>query len=165
MPTKNWNAVPLSAFGLSVRALRTAECAGADTVSELCDMTAEEVLAARGFAETSLREIEAKLAEHDLRLRRPEEPAKLPRKGDRRLRACSGDAELQQKLVLSLAELELPVRAVNALESAGMTSVRDIVIRSDEEMLELPDFNVILLNEIKRRLAERGLHLGMRLVE
>ncbi len=134
-------------------------------MGELCDMTADEVLAARGFGETSLREIEAKLAEHGLRLRLPEEPAKLTRKGIRRPRVSPEDAELQQKLVLSLAELELSVRAVNTLESAGMTSVRDIVVRSDEELLELPDFDLVTLNEVKHRLAERGLRLGMRLVE
>jgi DNA-directed RNA polymerase subunit alpha len=126
-------------------------------------MTADEVLATRGFGETSLREIEAKLAEHGLRLRSPDEPAKLPRDRSNRLRVYPFESELQQKLVLSLAELELSVRAVNALESAGMSSVRDIVARSEEEMLELPGCDVVILSEIKHRLAERGLRLAMRL--
>src|SRR5262249_20989685 len=43
------------------------------------------------------------------------------------------DHEMERKLNMSLAELELSVRATNCLESEGITTVRDLVIRSDEE--------------------------------
>src|SRR5262249_10533263 len=46
------------------------------------------------------------------------------------------DQELERKLNMSLAELELSVRATNCLESEGITTVRDLVIRTDEELLE-----------------------------
>src|SRR4051812_20202715 len=42
------------------------------------------------------------------------------------------DVELERKLNMSLAELELSVRATNCLESEGITTVRDLVIRTDE---------------------------------
>src|SRR5438067_2609125 len=45
------------------------------------------------------------------------------------------DHELERKLNMSLAELELSVRATNCLESEGITTVRDLVIRTDEELL------------------------------
>ena len=45
------------------------------------------------------------------------------------------DAELERKLNMSLAELELSVRATNCLESEGITTVRDLVIRTDDELL------------------------------
>src|SRR5881227_4032592 len=73
------------------------------------------------------------------------------------------DAELERKLNMSLAELELSVRATNCLESEGITSVRDLVIRTDEELLEVRNFGETTLKEVKQKLQERGLSLGMKL--
>ncbi|HEY8506519.1 MAG TPA: DNA-directed RNA polymerase subunit alpha [Gemmataceae bacterium] len=73
------------------------------------------------------------------------------------------DAELERKLNMSLAELELSVRATNCLESEGITTVRDLVIRTDQELLEVRNFGETTLKEVKAKLAERGLSLGMKL--
>jgi DNA-directed RNA polymerase subunit alpha len=73
------------------------------------------------------------------------------------------DHELERKLNMSLAELELSVRATNCLESEGITTVRDLVNRTDEELLEVRNFGETTLREVKTKLAERGLHLGMKL--
>jgi DNA-directed RNA polymerase subunit alpha len=73
------------------------------------------------------------------------------------------DQELERKLNMSLAELELSVRATNCLESEGITTVRDLVIRTDEELLEVRNFGETTLKEVKQKLQERGLHLGMKL--
>ena len=77
--------------------------------------------------------------------------------------ADSVDHELDRKLNMSLAELELSVRATNCLESEGITTVRDLVIRTDEELLEVRNFGETTLREVKSKLEERGLHLGMKL--
>jgi DNA-directed RNA polymerase subunit alpha len=74
-----------------------------------------------------------------------------------------GDPELERKLNMSLAELELSVRATNCLETEGITTVRDLVIRTDEELLEVRNFGETTLKEVKAKLAERGLQLGMKL--
>src|SRR5262249_34816195 len=74
-----------------------------------------------------------------------------------------GDHELERKLGMSLAELELSVRATNCLESEGITTVKDLVIRTDDELLEGRNFGEATLREVKQKLAERGLHLGMKL--
>jgi DNA-directed RNA polymerase subunit alpha len=73
------------------------------------------------------------------------------------------DHELERKLNMSLAELELSVRATNCLESEGITTVRDLVIRTDEELLEVRNFGETTLKEVKTKLSERGLYLGMKL--
>jgi DNA-directed RNA polymerase subunit alpha len=73
------------------------------------------------------------------------------------------DSELERKLNMSLAELELSVRATNCLESEGITTVRDLVIRTDEELLEVRNFGETTLKEVKQKLQERGMHLGMKL--
>src|SRR5271165_6192043 len=73
------------------------------------------------------------------------------------------DHDLERKLNMSLAELELSVRATNCLESEGITTVRDLVIRSDEELLEVRNFGETTLKEVKQKLTERGLALGMKM--
>jgi len=73
------------------------------------------------------------------------------------------DHDLERKLNMSLAELELSVRATNCLESEGIATVRDLVIRTDEELLEVRNFGETTLKEVKQKLAERGLSLGMKL--
>jgi len=55
------------------------------------------------------------------------------------------------------------VRATNCLESEGITTVRDLVIRTDEELLEVRNFGETTLKEVKAKLEERNLHLGMKL--
>jgi DNA-directed RNA polymerase subunit alpha len=73
------------------------------------------------------------------------------------------DQDLERKLNMSLAELELSVRATNCLESEGITTVRDLVNRTDDELLEVRNFGETTLREVKNKLQERGLVLGMKL--
>src|SRR5262249_6727851 len=76
--------------------------------------------------------------------------------------AADVDQELARKLNMSLAELELSVRATNCLESEGITTVRDLVIRNEDELLEVRNFGETTLREVKSKLAEHGLSLGMK---
>jgi DNA-directed RNA polymerase subunit alpha len=70
------------------------------------------------------------------------------------------DAELEAKLNMSLAELELSVRATNCLEVEGITTVRDLVSRSEQELLEVRNFGETTLKEVRAKLKEIGLDLG-----
>ena len=72
------------------------------------------------------------------------------------------DLELERKLNMSLAELELSVRATNCLESEGISTVRDLVMRTEEELLEVRNFGETTLKEVKIKLEERNLKLGLR---
>jgi DNA-directed RNA polymerase subunit alpha len=72
------------------------------------------------------------------------------------------DTELERKLNMSLAELELYVRATNCLESEGITSVRDLVSRSEDQLLTVRNFGETTLKEVKSKLQEYGLDLGMK---
>jgi uncharacterized protein (TIGR02996 family) len=71
------------------------------------------------------------------------------------------DTELERTLNQSLDELELSVRATNCLESEGITTARDLVLRSDEELLEVRNFGETTLKEVKSKLREHRLRLGM----
>jgi DNA-directed RNA polymerase subunit alpha len=71
------------------------------------------------------------------------------------------DAELQKKLNMSIHELELSVRANNCLDSAKIRTVADLVSRSEADLLKIRSFGKTSLREVKRKLADLGLSLGM----
>jgi DNA-directed RNA polymerase subunit alpha len=73
------------------------------------------------------------------------------------------DPATEGKLAMSLAELELSVRATNCLESENITTVRDLVSRTETQLLEVRNFGETTLQEVREKLADIGLRLGMRL--
>jgi DNA-directed RNA polymerase subunit alpha len=74
----------------------------------------------------------------------------------------TGDGMLDQKLNMSLAEMKLSVRAMNCLESERIHTVRDLVQRTEDQLLEVRNFGETTLTEVKEKLTELGLYLGMR---
>src|SRR5262245_13079857 len=72
------------------------------------------------------------------------------------------DAGLEQKLSMPLADLKLSVRASNCLEGENIATVRDLVQRSEDQLLEVRNFGETTLKEVKEKLTEMGLRLGMR---
>jgi DNA-directed RNA polymerase subunit alpha len=71
------------------------------------------------------------------------------------------DPQLEQKLNMSVQELDLSVRANNCLESAKIGTVRDLVKKTDNDLLKVRSFGKTSLREVKRKLADMGLSLGM----
>jgi len=81
-------------------------------------------------------------------------------------RAAGGvslDPAVEAKLAMPLAELNLSVRATNCLESENIHTIRDLVLRSADQLLEVRNFGETTLNEVQEKLADIGLRLGMRL--
>ena len=72
------------------------------------------------------------------------------------------DAALEVKLSMSIAELHLSVRAGNCLEAEHIMHVRDLVSRTEDQLLEVRNFGETTLSEVQQKLRELGLHLGMR---
>ncbi len=72
------------------------------------------------------------------------------------------DLELEEKLNMSLAELNLSVRATNCLESEGINTVRDLVTKNEDALLQVRNFGETTLSEVQERLTEINLRLGMR---
>ncbi len=72
------------------------------------------------------------------------------------------DLELEEKLNRSLAELNLSVRATNCLESEGINSVRDLVSRTEDQLLTVRNFGETTLQEVRERLVSLNLRLGMK---
>lgn len=68
---------------------------------------------------------------------------------------------LMQKLVLRINEIELSVRSTNCLAGADIDTIAELVIMPESDMLRFRNFGKKSLNEIKAKLEEMGLHLGM----
>ncbi len=77
--------------------------------------------------------------------------------------AAGVDEELIRKLNMPVADLDLSVRASNCLESARMETVAQLVQQSDQDLLKLRSFGRTSLREVKRKLQDIGLDLGMEL--
>ena len=71
------------------------------------------------------------------------------------------DAELQQKFMMSVHELELSVRSNNCLEAASVDTVGELVSMAEAELLKIRSFGKTSLREVKRKLEDLGLTLGM----
>jgi DNA-directed RNA polymerase subunit alpha len=72
-------------------------------------------------------------------------------------------AALNENLDKSVEELELSVRSYNCLKNANIRTIRELVQKTEGEMLKTKNFGRKSLNEIKEILSGMGLNLGMRL--
>ena len=70
-----------------------------------------------------------------------------------------------ENLDRSVDELELSVRSYNCLKNANITTIRELVQKSETEMLKTKNFGRKSLNEIKEILTSMGLGLGMKFDE
>jgi DNA-directed RNA polymerase subunit alpha len=72
------------------------------------------------------------------------------------------DNRLRKLLNMSVNEIELSVRAANCLNNANITTVGQLAMKTEAEMLKYRNFGKKSLNEIKEKLAQLGLSLGMK---
>ena len=72
---------------------------------------------------------------------------------------------LRKLFNLSVNEIELSVRAANCLNNANIMTVGQLVMKTEAEMLKYRNFGKKSLNEIKEKLEEIGLSLGMKIDE
>jgi DNA-directed RNA polymerase subunit alpha len=69
--------------------------------------------------------------------------------------------EMMEKLTLRIDEIELSVRSTNCLSGANIETIAELVSIPERKMLEFRNFGKKSLNEIKAKLTEMGLSLGM----
>lgn len=87
------------------------------------------------------------------------------RVSDEAAAAASVDDELIKKLHMPVSELDLSVRASNCLESAKIDTVSQLVSKTEGDLLKVRSFGKTSLREVKRKLQDLGLTLGMQLPE
>jgi DNA-directed RNA polymerase subunit alpha len=72
------------------------------------------------------------------------------------------EEKLKALLRMNVDELELSVRSSNCLRSSNITILGELVIRTEQDMLKTRNFGKKSLSEIKEKLKEYGLSLGMK---
>jgi len=77
--------------------------------------------------------------------------------------ATAEDRELLEKISVSVNDLELSVRAKNCLNNAQVRVLGQLVEKTEVELLKYRNFGKKSLEEIKLKLVELGLGLGMTL--
>jgi DNA-directed RNA polymerase subunit alpha len=70
-------------------------------------------------------------------------------------------SELERKLVLAVETMDLSVRASNCLASEKILTIGQLVKMTEDDLLKVRSFGKTSLREIKRKLADIGLSLGM----
>jgi len=71
------------------------------------------------------------------------------------------DQALQERLAMPISQLDLSVRASNCLESVKVAAVGDLARMTESDLLKVRSFGRTSLREVKRKLADLGLSLGM----
>ncbi len=150
--------LPVSDFELSVRSRNCLQKMGIHTLGDLARTSEEEILASKNFGETSLVEIKEMLASKGLSLGQLAQPAAEgatfePELGE------EPSVDEQEVHGLSIADLNLSVRARKCTTKLGITTIGDLIRRTAEDLLECKNFGVTSLNEVREKLSERGLKL------
>ncbi len=86
----------------------------------------------------------------------------LPNAGEKQIEQVDeqeeeSEDEVKKKAVVSVAELDLSVRASNCLEYANIKTINELITREEDELLELKNFGKTTLVEIKKKLVQLGL--------
>ena len=87
----------------------------------------------------------------------------LPVSGQAETRA-EVDQRLSEKLTRVVTDLELSVRASNCLDSAKVHTVGELASKTENDLLQIRSFGKTSLREVKRKLADLGLSLGMSVI-
>ncbi len=145
--------LPVTDFELSVRSRNCLSKMNIHTLGDLIQKSETELLSYKNFGETSLSEIKRILTQKGLRLGAdaddgPRDPESLP---------DSEQARLYQEPV---SVLELSSRSQRCMDRLGIESLADLVKRTELDLISQKNFGVTSLNEVKKKLAERGLSLS-----
>jgi DNA-directed RNA polymerase subunit alpha len=74
--------------------------------------------------------------------------------------AARREARMSQVLNQPLGDITFSQRVRNALQKLGLNSLGDLVTRTEEELLEIPNFGKTSLREVKEFLTSKGLNLA-----
>jgi DNA-directed RNA polymerase subunit alpha len=150
--------VPITDFELSVRSRNCLRQMNIRTLNDLLRTTEPELLSYKNFGETSLNEIKAMLTQKGFSLGHAVQPVEPPQPlRQHSLLRFSGDAASAMRKPIS--ELELSVRSRKCLQRLGVTTLGELTVRSEAELLAIKNFGQTSLTEIKRQLALHGISL------
>lgn len=148
--------IPVTDFELSVRSRNCLQKMNIETLGDLIMKTEQELLSYKNFGETSLTEIRDMLNQKSLRLGQGlEDKGREPPSGRNPLEATAPPDVLNRPI----DDLNLSVRSRRCMERLEVLSVRELINKTEVELMSAKNFGMTSLNEIKRELGEIGLHL------
>lgn len=151
--------IPVTDFELSVRSRNCLKKMNIHTLGDLLRTTEAELLSYKNFGETSLKEIKAMLTQkglslgqlaHEKRQHAPQGAVSAP-----------AAADAQDVLSRPVSALQLSVRARKCLQGLNITTIGELTLQSEAELMASRNFGQTSLQEIKSGLAEFGLSLRM----
>ncbi|MFN0060590.1 MAG: DNA-directed RNA polymerase subunit alpha C-terminal domain-containing protein [Planctomycetota bacterium] len=145
--------IPITDFELSVRSRNCLQKMNIHTLGDLIKKSEAELLSYKNFGETSLMEIKRNLAAKGFRLGQDLDD-------DRKRQATIPDSEQEKLLGEPVSVLELSSRSQRCMDRLGIEMLGQLVKRTELELISQKNFGVTSLNEIKRKLKERGLSLA-----
>ena len=148
--------LPVSDFELSVRSRNCLQKMGIQTLGDLARTTEAEILESKNFGETSLVEIKEMLATKGLSLGQLATPTAAE---EAAYEPEAPSADEQEVHSMAITDLALSVRARKCTTKLGISTIGELVRRTAEDLMECKNFGVTSLNEVREKLAERGLKL------
>ncbi len=146
---------PIADFELSVRSRNCLRQMNIRTLGDLLRTTESELMSYKNFGETSLNEIQAMLAQRNLRLGQSLQPIPNPVPPS----AEPSLEETSPQLSRPVSEMELSVRSRKALQRLGVTTIGELIQHAEVELVTIKNFGETSLAEIKRQLAVLGYSL------
>ncbi len=153
--------IPISDFELSVRSRNCLAKMEIRTLGDLVQKTETELLGYKNFGDTSLTEIRDVLNSKGLQLGMFEE--ENMDEVTRRVLAATRKAEADASkdiLQHSIDELELTMRSRRCIDSLGIQTIGELTERTEEELMTTKNFGRTSLDEVRAKLAARGLSLA-----
>jgi len=147
-------ALPVTNFELSARCKAVLDKLNVRTLGDLSRLTGDELLEFKNFGETSLEEIKTVLARNGLLL-----SSSQLGEGEMGSALTVEDEELREKLSTPVELLGLSTRSRKCMDRLNITTVGELIQRTEEELLSTPNFGRTSVAEIRTRLAEMGLAL------
>jgi DNA-directed RNA polymerase subunit alpha len=148
--------IPVTDFELSVRSRNCLQKMDIRTLGDLIMKTEQELLSYKNFGETSLEEIKVMLNQKGLRLGQGLEETAGDSSSARNPLEATANPEILDR---SIDELDLSVRSRRCMERLGVRTVRELINKTEVELMAAKNFGMTSLNEIKRKLTELGLSL------
>src|SRR5947199_133763 len=126
------------------------------TVNKVGEVTAGDIQAIQGFEVLNPKQLICTLD------KKHKFDAELEVRVGRGFATGEEKLKLKKLLNMSVNEIELSVRAANCLNNANITTVGQLAQKTEAEMLKYRNFGKKSLNEIKDKLQQLGLSLGMK---
>lgn len=149
---------PVTDFDLSVRTRNALRKMSIRTLGDLLRVTDADLRSYKNVGDSSLEEIKAMLSQRGMRLGQLLEEQQTAAKQEMytQLSDMSGDNDMINR---SVGELQLSVRARKALALLNISTLADLCMHTEAELMGVKNFGMTSLQEIKEKLVEIGLTL------